>query len=207
MSVTEIIINTATTIIASGGYSTITLLMAAESMILPIPSEAITPFAGFLVSQGKFNFVWVVVASTIGSLIGSLASYYVGKYGGNTVIKRFGKYVLLNEEHLVKTEKFFVSHGRKTVFIGRLIPVVRHFISIPAGIAKMKLPTFILYTTMGAAVWNSFLIWVGYILGDNWESIKNYTRYMDIIVATAIIAFIAWHFVAHRKRKNSKTAV
>jgi len=207
MSITEGIINIATTIIDGGGYPTIALLMAAESMILPLPSEAITPFAGFLISQGRFTFVGVLVTSTVGSIIGSLASYYIGRYGGNSLIKRFGKYVFLNEEHLVKTEKFFVSHGRKTVFIGRLIPVVRHFISIPAGIAKMKLPTFILYTALGAAVWNSFLIWVGYILGDNWESIKNYTHYVDIVVVVAIIGLVAWHFIAHRKKKNPDIAL
>ncbi len=202
MSLTEFLINNFTQIIATGGYPAVLLLMAAESMILPIPSEAITPFAGFLVSTKQFSFTGALFFSTLGSLIGSLASYYIGKLGGNSFIKRFGKYMLLNEEHLLKTEEFFINHGKKTVFFGRLIPVVRHFISIPAGIAKMKITPFIIYTTVGAGLWNAFLIGVGMFLGTNWEDIKQYTHILDIIILIILIGGLVWHFVFRKKKKN-----
>ncbi len=208
MSFTEIIINTFTGIISSGGYFAVMMLMVAESMILPIPSEAITPFAGFLVSTKEFTFTGALFFSTLGSLIGSLASYYIGKYGGNPLVKRFGRYVFLNEEHLLKTEEFFIHHGKKTVFFGRLIPVVRHFISIPAGIARMKLAPFIFYTTLGAGIWNAFLIAVGMVLGSNWTTIKQYTHILDIVIVGLIVLAVTWHFIHHlKKKKNTDTNI
>ena len=202
MSFTAYIIEHVVQIISAGGYPSLVGLMAIESMILPLPSEAVMPFAGFLISEGKMNFFAVIMASTLGSIIGSLTSYYIGKYGGNAILKRFGKYILLNEGHLIKTEEFFAKYGGKTVFIGRLIPVVRHFISIPAGIARMKLPQFILYTVLGAALWNGFLAYVGFLLRNNWKEIEHYTKFFDIAIVVGSIIFIIWFLYKRKKHKH-----
>ena len=133
-------------IISFLGYGGVFFLMILESMVFPIPSELIMPFAGFLIARGEMNFPLVIIFSTLGSLVGSLISYYIGKYGGNKVVLRFGKYMFLDETDLMKTEKWFSEKGEKTVFISRFIPVVRHLISIPAGIGKMDLKKFCFYT-------------------------------------------------------------
>ncbi|OGH67402.1 MAG: hypothetical protein A3B90_03060 [Candidatus Magasanikbacteria bacterium RIFCSPHIGHO2_02_FULL_41_13] len=201
MSITALIIEKVVAFISIGGYPSLLALMAMESMILPLPSEAVMPFAGFLISEGKMSFSLVIIFSTIGSIVGSTISYYIGKYGGNPLLKRYGKYVLLNEEHLMKTESFFAKYGGRAVFLGRLIPVVRHFISIPAGMAKMKMPSFLLYTTIGAALWNGFLAYVGFLLKNNWDHLERYAKIMDIIVVLGIILLIIYFFV---KRKSSQ---
>lgn len=205
MSLTAFIVEHVVQIISAGGYPSLVALMAIESMILPLPSEAVMPFAGFLISEGKMTFTLAILFSTIGSIIGSLISYYIGQYGGNPLLKRFGKYVLLNEEHLMKTEKFFEKYGGRAVFLGRLIPVVRHFISIPAGMARMKMPFFLLYTIIGAAIWNGFLAYVGFILKNNWTTLEHYTKFLDIIIVIILIAVVVW-FLYHRiKQKKSKS--
>lgn len=200
MSITALIIEKVVAIISLGGYGSLVFFMALESMIVPLPSEAVMPFAGFLISEGKMTFTLVALASTIGSIIGSLISYYIGKYGGNPFLKHFGKYVFLSEEHLTQTEKFFEKHGKKTVFIGRFIPVVRHLISIPAGIARMKMSTFIFYTAIGAGLWNMFLAYVGYLLKNNWHSLEHYTKFVDIFVVVLIVAAIIWFFTKKRRK-------
>jgi len=193
----------AITITAFLGYPGITILMAMESMIIPLPSELIMPFAGFLVYLNKFNFWLVVVFSTLGSLVGSLISYYMGKYGGERFVTRLGKYVLLDESDLKATERWFAKNGELTILIGRFIPVVRHFISIPAGIGNMKMKRFIFYTVLGACVWNSFLTYLGFLLGKNWELIKIYSKFISvpatIIIIIALVFFIYKHVLRKRK--------
>lgn len=180
------------------GYPGITILMTLESMIVPLPSELVMPFAGFLTEVGKMNFWLVIFFSSLGSLLGSLISYYLGYYGGKKFILKFGKYLLLDVTDLEKTEKWFQDRGDKTIFISRFIPVVRHLISIPAGIGKMNLKKFCLYTIAGATLWNSFLAYCGYILGENWDKIRYYSEYfsvsMAIILLLAGICFIYRHF-------------
>src|SRR3989338_5873614 len=135
--VVEILFGVITEFIASMGYAGIFLLMALESMIAPVPSEAVMPFAGFLVAQGKFDFWLALIAASVGSIAGSALSYWIGKNGGKIFVRKIGKYFLLNEKHLEETEKFFSSHGGKAIFVSRFIPVVRHLISMPAGMGKM----------------------------------------------------------------------
>ncbi len=202
MSITALIIEQVVAFISIGGYPSLIALMAMESMILPLPSEAVMPFAGFLISEGKMTFPLVILFSTIGSIFGSVLSYYIGKYGGNPLLKRYGKYVLLNEEHLMKTEEFFGKYGGRAVFIGRLIPVVRHFISIPAGMAKMKMPSFLLYTTIGAGLWNGFLAYVGFLLKNNWHHLEQYTKIMDVIVVLGILGLIIYFFSKRKKTQK-----
>jgi membrane protein DedA with SNARE-associated domain len=185
------------------GYFGVFFLMALESMIFPIPAELVMPFAGYLAGTGQFTMVLVFVASTLGSLAGSLISYYVGYYGGNKLVLRYGKYLFLDAEDLKKTEQWFKKRGEGTIFVGRLIPVVRHIISIPAGIGKMNLQKFVIYTCIGAAVWNMFLAYLGYVLGKNWALIRHYTEPLSIIVAVLLVGgfgYFIYHHIVRKKR-------
>lgn len=187
----------AITIISSIGYVGLFFLMMLESMVAPIPSELVMPFAGFLVSDGTFSWVGVLIASSLGSIAGSLLSYYIGLYGGNKVVITYGKYLLLDVNDLMRTEEWFRKKGEYTIFIGRLIPVVRHLVSIPAGIGKMNLRKFCFYTVTGATIWNMFLAYLGYILGKNWSSVRHYTEPISIIVAILLVAGFAWFVYRH----------
>lgn len=176
--------------------------MIMESMILPVPSELVLPFAGFLISSGEMKFLLVVIFATIGSLVGSLLSYYLGRYGGNRFVVRYGKYFLLDEESLIKTERWFSRKGELTIFIGRFIPLVRHVISIPAGIGKMNIKKFMLYTFLGAGMWNAFLTYVGFVLGNNWKTIKQYSDYVSfgvLVILIVLIIYFVWRHIKKRK--------
>jgi len=192
MGITEYLIIYITQFIADGGYAAIIFFMTLESMVFPVPSEAVMPFAGLLVSTGVFNFWGAIFAGTVGSLIGSLLSYCIGAYGGRPAIKKWGKYFLLNERHLDTAEKFFKHYGEITIFISRFIPVVRHFISIPAGMGKMNILKFSFYTIIGAGIWNVFLIYVGMILGQNWKIIEHYVKFIDIFIALILFVGIVY---------------
>jgi len=201
MGLTNFLIDYFTMIIEKLGYLGVGILMTLESMVAPVPSEAVMPFAGFLWYDGKFSLLGIVIASTLGSIIGSLISYYIGAYGGRPLVKKFGRYLLLNEHHLDKTERFFQRHGDKTIFISRFIPIIRHLISIPAGIGQMRLGKFILYTTVGAGLWNSFLAWLGFQLRDKWEVIRKYTEILDVLIIIIIVMAIIY-FIYQRKKRS-----
>ncbi|MDO8582254.1 MAG: DedA family protein [bacterium] len=202
MGITEFIVTYATAIIAKTGYVGVFFLMVLESMVAPIPSEAVMPFAGFLWFQKIFTFWGVIVASTLGSLIGSLISYWIGAKGGRAIVERYGKYLFLNTHHLDVTERFFSRHGEWTIFVSRFIPIVRHLISIPAGVGKMPLGKFCVYTIVGAGLWNGFLAWVGYALGKNWQSVQRYGHMIDIAVVATII-LVCLFFIY--KRSHART--
>ncbi len=199
----EFIASIATKFLEITGYPALVVLMAMESMIFPIPSEAVMPFAGFLIADGKMSWFLAIFFSTLGTLIGSLTSYAMGYYGGNRFVKHFGKYFLMDEKALVWTEHWFSKHGAKTIFISRFIPVVRHLISIPAGIGKMPLKKFITYTLLGGIIWNTFLLYTGVLLQDNWTLVQKYSHPIDIVIIILFIVAIIWfiwrHFV---KNKN-----
>lgn len=199
----EIIIEFVLSVLSSLGYMGVFVLMILESMIFPIPSEAVMPFAGFLVARGEMNFFAALLFSAAGTLVGSLLSYWIGIYGGRPFLLRYGKYFLLHETDLVWTESFFQKYGEKTVFIARFIPVVRHVVSIPCGMARMNLLKFSAYTFFGGLLWNAFLLYLGFVLGERWSVIGHYTRVLDVLMILVIlvgIAFFVWH---HRKRKRS----
>lgn len=203
MGLTEFLVEHFTQWIGSGGYWGVTILMTLESMVAPVPSEAVMPFAGFLIFEGRFTFTAVIFFSTLGSIIGSLLSYYAGAWGGRPFVKRYGKYLLLDLHHLDMTEKFFAKYGDKAIFVSRFIPVVRHLISIPAGVGRMSVIKFSVYTVIGAAIWNAFLTYVGFYLKDNWMTVRKYGEIADIVVVTfmlAGIAFIAYQYISRRKR-------
>jgi membrane protein DedA with SNARE-associated domain len=202
MSITEILANFFSNIIYEIGYVGVMVLMAMESMIFPVPSEAVMPFTGFLVYEEKFSWIGVFIFSTLGSIIGSSISYLMGLYGGRAFILKYGKYFLLEKEHLEITEKFFSKYGEITILISRFIPVVRHLISIPAGMARMNFMKFIIFTTIGASAWNMFLAYVGYILKSNWKEIMKYSKVFDLIVILAI--FLLSVYFLYKQLKKSK---
>ncbi|MBS3133668.1 DedA family protein [Candidatus Woesearchaeota archaeon] len=175
------------------GYVGIFVFMVLESMVFPIPSEAIMPFAGFLVAQGRLNLYLVIALSALASLIGSLLSYYMGYFGGRKFVHKFGRYFFINEGHLIYTEKFFKNYGEKTIFVGRFIPVVRHLISVPAGIGKMNLIKFSLYTILGAGIWNTFILYIGFFLNEKWELVKQYSSKIDIFIIIIVALFIIYY--------------
>jgi membrane protein DedA with SNARE-associated domain len=200
MGLTETLLHYNTLLIQKLNYTGVFILMALESMIAPVPSELVMPFAGFLIFTGHFDPVWVMVASSLGSIVGSLLSYGMGVLG-EPVVLRYGRYLLLNPHHLEWTKNFFNRHGGKTIFISRFIPVVRHLISIPAGMARMSLTPFIIYTAIGATMWNGFLTYCGVRLKENWRLIQEYTHFLDFLVAAALLAAVAYFIW---KVKNSR---
>ncbi|MFA5110027.1 MAG: DedA family protein [Desulfobaccales bacterium] len=194
MGLTEALCYYNTLFINQCSYLGIFVLMTLESMVFPIPSELVMPFAGFLIFTGEFHVLPVILASTLGSIVGSLLSYGMGMLG-EPVVLRYGRYLLLNPHHLEWTKKFFNRHGGKTIFICRFIPVVRHLISIPAGLARMSLIPFLLYTAVGATLWNAFLTYLGVRLRENWWIIQRYTHILDYFVVAGLIGvtvYFAW---------------
>jgi len=201
MSITAMIADHATKIIDIMGYPGVFVLMTMESMVLPVPSEAVMPFAGFLVAAHRFSMAGVLIASTIGSIAGSLISYWIGRLGGASFVNRWGKYFLLNSHDLAVTESFFKKRGSITVLICRFIPVVRHLISIPAGVGKMNVFTFLIYTVIGAGLWNAFLTICGTFLKQNWETVMKYSHLVDIAVVIILLAGIVFFITKHLKTK------
>ena len=197
-SLTNFIIQT----ISNSGYGGIFLLMVAESALIPIPSEVIMPFSGYLVSAGKLNVVYVVLAGSIGNLVGSLIAFFIGSRLGRNFILRYGKYVLLRKSHLELTENYFRKYGDRATFISRLLPAVRTYISLPAGVANMNLKKFIVYTFAGSLIWNTMLTYVGIKLGEEWTSIRQYSSYIDVVVIVGVIIAI----IIFVKRRSSKGA-
>lgn len=173
------------------------VLMALESMIAPVPSEVVMPPIGMQVHDGKMTLTGAILATSLGSMIGSWLSYAMGYWGGKPVVLKFGKYLLLNRHHLEWTEKWFHAHGGLTIFVGRFIPVVRHLISIPAGVGRMSLLSFSLYTLVGATIWNTFLLWLGWKLQDKWELILKYRQPIDIAVVVILFGCVAYFVWAH----------
>ena len=186
--------------IGSMGYWGIFLLMAMESSVIPIPSEIVMPPAGYLVQQGKMNMALVIVSGTAGSLIGAYANYFAARYLGRKLLLRYGRYVWITEEHFAQVERFFRAHGEISTFVGRLLPVARHLISLPAGLARMNHWRFSLYTLAGAALWVSVLTWIGYFIGANQELIERYSKDAVLDIALFSAALIAVYVILHRRK-------
>jgi membrane protein DedA with SNARE-associated domain len=197
---TELVTRWAIDILDRTHYAGAALLMAGESMILPIPSEAVMPFVGFQVADGKWDLSLAMLATTLGSLAGSLLSYAMGYYGGRPFVLKVGRYFLLNVHDLELTEKFFnARQGAWTVFIARFIPVVRHLVSIPAGLGRMPLLPFCVATVIGATLWNGFLLWAGMRLREHWTEVQGYSHEIDIGIAVLLVLGGLW-FVKKRLR-------
>lgn len=191
----------ATQLIESMGYAGVFFGMLVESAGIPLPSEVIMPFAGYLVSLGKMN-LWVVgVLGGVGNLVGSWLGYAVGYYGGKPLLEQYGKYVLISKSHIEEGEKWFNRHGEWAVFFGRLLPVVRTFISIPAGIAGMNLKRFSIYTLLGSLPWSFLFAWLGYVLGNNWETMEPYLRKGNWAVVGLLALLFIYLILKWSKRK------
>ena len=182
------------------GYVGVALAMAIESAMVPLPSELILPYAGFLVSDpsqieplthGPWSF-WVVVAvATIGNTLGSLVGYTIGAWGGRPFLLRWGRYLLINAHEIELADRFFAKYGPATAFFSRLLPIVRTFISFPAGVARMPLRTFILFSTLGAIPWSIALVFAGEKLGENWVDIRHALQPFDLAIAVAVVGLVA----------------
>ena len=201
---TEAISHFAIQVLDTTGYAGAALLMALESMIAPVPSEAVMPFVGFLVADGKWGLAQAMAATTLGSFLGSLVSYLMGYYGGRPLVLKVGKYLLLDVHDLEMTERFFQRSGSFwTLFICRFIPVVRHLVSIPAGIGKMRFWPFAVATTVGATLWNGFLLACGFKLRENWEVVQTYRHHFDGLIIGMLAATIVWYVWYKLKRKRA----
>ncbi len=191
----------ATDVIATIGYPGIALLIALEAVFPPIPSEVILPLSGSLSASGTFNVVLVLIASTIGSLMGASILYGIGRWGGETRIggwlDRYGKWVLLSRQDLYNSREWFAKHGTYAVLVARVIPGMRSFVSVPAGLASMHYGRFLIFTAIGSAMWNGALIAAGYFLGSNWNQVEGWLAPLGPIVYGFIFLLIAV-FVARR---------
>jgi membrane protein DedA with SNARE-associated domain len=182
------------------GYPGIFILMAMESSVIPVPSELVMPPAGYLAHEGEMN-IWVaILMGTVGSLAGAYANYFASHWLGRPLVIKYGKYVWITEEKFSKVESFFLRHGEISTFIGRLLPVVRHLISIPAGLAGMNHLKFSLYTLLGAGIWCTVLAWIGYVIGREQELIMKYSHQAVIGVLVFSVALVAVYVWRHRRK-------
>ncbi|HEY4328934.1 MAG TPA: DedA family protein [Phycisphaerae bacterium] len=184
-------------------------LMALESMIAPVPSEFVMPPIGSALHHGTqyFNVYSAILATTAGSLIGSLISYYMGYFGGKPLVMKVGRFLLVNEYHLDVTTAWFKRWGSLTVFVCRFVPVVRHLISIPAGIARMNLLKFCVYTIIGATLWNTFLMWLGYKLEEHMDELLKYRTPIDVSIAgLLVLGVVAWYWLHLKKPSPTRKA-
>jgi membrane protein DedA with SNARE-associated domain len=189
------------------GYPGIIVLMAIESSLLPLPSELVMPPAGYLAAKGRMDPFLAVAAGTLGSILGAIANYYLAVWIGEPVLRRFGKYVLISNKSLDKTEAYFARHGEISTFVGRLLPVIRHLISIPAGLARMKLGKFALFTGLGAGIWCAVLTYIGWFVGTHETELKE-TAYQAMAhqvlikyILPAVVILVVGYLIWNRRRK------
>ncbi len=195
----QIVIPFLSSLYGAFGYVGVFIAMTIESAMIPLPSELILPFAGFLVSDPTkiepltgqpWSFWIVVVVATLGNTTGSLIAYAIGAYGGRPFLDRYGKYLLIREHELEAGEAFFRRWGAPTVFVGRLLPVVRTFISFPAGVVRMPIRTFVIYSTAGALIWSAILTYAGVLLGENWQAIRHALQPFDTAILIGVVALV-----------------
>lgn len=187
-------------VISHTGYLGIVLLMAIESACIPLPSEVIMPFSGYLVSLGRFRLLWVAVAGAVGCNVGSILAYYIGLLGGRPLVEKYGRYVLVTHHDLDSADRFFLRYGDWAVFLARLLPVVRTFIAFPAGVSRMDFKRFNLYTFLGSLPWCLALAYAGMKMGERWEILRQYFHRFDALLAAVIVVGAVW-FV-HDRWKN-----
>jgi membrane protein DedA with SNARE-associated domain len=192
ISLVELFSETVIHLIESLSYWGIFLGMTIESACIPLPSEIIMTFAGYVVYEGKMAFWGVVLVGTIGNLVGSLIAYYVGWWGGRPLLQKYGKYILITPNKLNMADEWFEKYGHEAVLISRLLPGLRTFISLPAGITHMNLKKFILYTVVGSLPWCFVLTYIGVLMGPNWTTIESYFHYLDILVGIGVLVFFVY---------------
>ncbi len=191
------------TTIEQFGYAGVFVAMLLESAGVPLPSEVIMPFAGYVAWEGKLTLIGVTVAGTLGCLVGALVLYGVGLYGGRPLLDRYGKYVLIRKSELDRADKWFEQYGELTVFVSRMVPVIRSFFSLPAGMTHMNIAKFSLYTTLGSFPWCLALAYLGVFLGPRWADVVPLFRYLNIVVVVGFVALVSY-LIYHRKRIVSR---
>ena len=184
-------------VIAATSYGGVAFLMAIESACIPLPSELIMPFAGYLVYEGSLNLFWVATAGALGCNLGSLVAYEIGYYGGRPLVEKYGSWILMGRRELDWSYRFFARWGYLAVFIGRLLPVIRTFIALPAGIARMPRGRFHIYTFLGSWPWCLGLAYFGMKLGENWRSLGKYFHQFDFVIGAVLLAGIVWFVWSH----------
>jgi len=188
--------------ISALGYSGVVLLMAIESACIPLPSEIIMPFSGYLVSKGEMNLWGVGIAGAVGCVLGSMVAYWVGMYGGRPFIEKYGRYVLLSPHDLNIADRWFAKHGEIIVFVSRLLPAIRTFIAFPAGVARMNVTRFIIYTFAGSLPWCLGLAYVGQKLGEQWDkddTLKTWFHRFDFVIGIVGVIAVSWWVWRHIK--------
>jgi membrane protein DedA with SNARE-associated domain len=205
-SITSTLVDRCTEAIGDHGWYAVFFLMLLESACIPVPSEAIMLFAGFLVSQHQMGFAEAVLAGTAGNLVGSQIAWAVGAYGGLPFIHRYGRYVHVTERRLALAHRWFERYGGRVVFFSRMLPIIRTFISLPAGIARMPFWRFSLYTFLGALPWVAALCAVGVAVGPHWKQWEDRLKFLDYIVAALIVAAAVWLYLRWRRTRASAAA-
>ena len=193
--------------ISALGYSGIVLLMAIESACIPLPSEIIMPFSGYLVSTGELNLWGVAVAGAVGCVLGSLVAYWVGMYGGRPLIEKYGRFILLSRHDLDIADRWFAKRGEIIVFVSRLLPAIRTFIAFPAGVARMNLPKFIIYTFAGSLPWCLGLAYVGKKLGEQWnkdDTLKTWFHRFDFVIGIVGVVLVVWWVRRHIRHSRAQ---
>ena len=188
-------------VISHLGYPGIVLLMGLESACIPLPSEVIMPFSGYLVSTGRFRLGWVALAGAVGCNLGSLVAYYAGAWGGRPLAEKYGRLLLVSRHDLEMADRFFARHGDWAVFVSRLLPVVRTFIALPAGVARMNLLRFNIYTFLGSLPWCWALAYIGFKLGPRWPILREYFHRFDAIIGFVVVLGVAWFIYSHWKHR------
>ncbi len=199
----EIIATYIMALISSLGLPGIVILMAIESACIPLPSEVIMPLSGFLASQGRFSLIAVALAGTAGNLIGSIPAYYLGQYGGRPLIEKYGRYLLITRKDLDTADRWFNKYGEATIFFARLLPVVRTFIAFPAGVSKMNIMKFSVYTLLGSFPWCFGLAYIGYTLGEHWSVVKGYFHKFDLVIGGLLLVGIVYFIYHHLKTQKT----
>lgn len=187
------------------GYAGVVLLMALESSFVPFPSEVVVPPAGYLASKGEMNIFLVILAGVAGSILGSLLNYWIASRFGRDFLLKYSKYFFIDKEKFDKFEVFFNTHGEITTFVGRLIPVIRQYISFPAGLVRMNLKRFIFYTGLGAAIWCTILAYVGYFVGNNIDIIKENINHIMIFIFPALFLLVILYVLRYKYKKHRET--
>jgi membrane protein DedA with SNARE-associated domain len=187
-------------VISTMGYSGIVLLMAIESACIPLPSEIIMPFAGFLVYKGELVLWLVALAGAVGCVVGSIPAYYVGMLGGRPLVEKYGKYILLSKHDLDLADRLFAKHGEIIIIVARMLPAVRTFIAFPAGVVRMNMSKFIIYTFVGSFIWCWLLAFAGMKLGQNWKSLEVYFHEFHYMIVAAGLLFVVWYVRRHFKQ-------
>lgn len=193
--------DTALNLVNTMGLWGIWIGMILESACIPIPSEVIMLSGGLLVAQGTLTFTEVVAVGVLGNLIGSIIAFYVGAVGGRRLLEKYGKYIFFNARHLEQSQRWFDRYGESTVFFTRMLPFIRTFISLPAGIAGMKAWRFVLFTFLGSLPWNMALVYLGYRLGDNWSIVETYLRPVSYIICAAVVLLLIVWLVRRKKER------